>query len=516
MDLDTDFKSPLPPRRSGLEEELPKETENVISDQNQDTIGNIHTQSTTLSSQPIEQKKGLDFKNINKNQLIIFGSIGVVILLILFLIFGVLIPNLNGSKNKPVVLNYWGLWENPNVINGIIADFESKNPGIKINYKQNQKDDYRTRLAGRLSKPITEEDVPDIFRIHNTWIPMFRNNLAKVPVTTTTNLQLDTDFFSVYKQDLTENRSYLAIPLMYDGLGLFYNKDLISAAQVDLPKSWWNLENAANKLTVKDEVGNIKVAGVAMGLSDNIDHWSDILGVMMKQNGVDLLNIDSSTNNQKLQDVLLFYTLFATKDKVWDITLPSSTQLFANGKLAFYFAPSWRVFDIEQINPNLKFEITTIPQLPTLANVPLNQVTSDSDLTNIGWASYWVEGVNSKSPKQKEAWKFLEYLASKEGLEKMYTAQSQTRSFGEIYPRKSMIDQLLSNSRIKPFVSMADNSQSWYVSSNTFDSGVNDEMIKYFGDAINAIALNSKPVNEVTPDLVKGINQLIQKYQLKR
>lgn len=500
MDIE-DIKSPLPSRKTNFldDNNLAVEEKPVVAE----TSENANIEPTPILSQPA--KKGFSLKNFDKNQLIIFGIIGVVVVLILILIFAVIMPNIrNGGKQKQTVLNYWGLWEDSSVIEGIIADFEAQNPTIKINYIKNQKDDYRTRLEGRLSK-TDQEDVPDIFRIHNTWLPMFRENLAPVPATTVVNLQLDTDFFNVYQQDLKEGKSFLAVPLMYDGLALFYNKDLIDGAQIDLPKSWWNLEDAANKLTVKDGLGKIITSGVAMGLTDNIDHWSDILGLMMKQNGVDFL-ADSSSNDQKIRDVLTFYTLFANKDKVWDATLPQSTELFANGKLGFYFAPSWRIFDIEAMNPNLNFEITTVPQLPTLSNVPVNQVNNSTDLTNIHWASYWVEGINSKSSKQKEAWKFLEYLASKEGLEKMYTAQSQIRSFGEIYPRKSMADKLISNSKIKPFVSVADNAESWYLASRTFDNGINDEMIKYFGDAINAITMENKAPEDVMVDLKSGIN----------
>lgn len=520
MDIE-DIKSPLPPRRANIQEEpeipieIPPEENINVGEKVSENEATNEPGFTSVSSKPIE-KKGFDFKSLDKKQLIIFGGIGLAIVLIFILIFGVLVPNLRRNSGKKTVINYWGLWEDSSVINGIIADYEAKNPNIQIKYTQQQRNDYRTRLAGRLTKTgQSGEEVPDIFRIHSTWIPMFRNILAPVPTTTANNLKLDNDFFDTYKRDLKEGNSYLAIPLMYDGLALFYNKDLIDAAQVELPKSWWNLENAANKLTVRDNSGNIKIAGAAMGLVDNIDHWSDILGLMAKQNGVNFL-INDPTNNKKLQDVIAFYTLFATKDKVWNSSLPSSTEMFAAGKLAFYFAPSWRIFNIEEMNPNLKFEITTVPQLPTLANVPIDQITNDTDLTDIHWSTYWVEGVNSKSKNQKEAWKFLEYLASNENLEKMFTTESQIRSFGEIYPKKSLAESLASNPKINPFTSKADKAENWYLASRTFDDGLNDEMIKYFGDAVNSVVKNGKDPSDVMTPLRNGVNQLIQKYQLKR
>jgi ABC-type glycerol-3-phosphate transport system substrate-binding protein len=187
--------------------------------------------------------------------------------------------------------------------------------------------------------------------------------------------------------------------------------------------------------------------------------------------------------------------------------------LFANGKLAFYFGPSWRAFDIEQLNKNLNYGIVAVPQLPTLGGI--NQTGDTTELTNIHWASYWTEGVNSGSKNQKEAWKFLEYLSSPEVLEKMYTAESQGRDFGEIPPRKSMSSKLKDNAKVWPFISVADNATSWYLADNTGDAGVNSEMQKYFGDAINAVT-QTGDMTDIMTTLKSGIGQVQQKYNLKR
>jgi ABC-type glycerol-3-phosphate transport system substrate-binding protein len=201
---------------------------------------------------------------------------------------------------------------------------------------------------------------------------------------------------------------------------------------------------------------------------------------------------------------------------VWDESLPNSTQLFANGKLAFYFGPSWRVFNIEEMKiPGLNYEITTMPQLQVSVDMSAGP-SSEAELTDIHWATFWVESVNKNSKKQKEAWKFVEFLSQKENLEKLYMAASQTRAFGEIYPRVSMQDQMIQNPKIAPFVKAANNATSWYLCSRTFDgvSGVNEEMIKYFGDAINAITLKQVEASTAMVDLQNGINQIKERFKL--
>lgn len=493
-----EIKSPLPARKIKVEEIEEKEITAPIETR----------QTVPLSNETNKEEKG-GIKT-KKKKIIIFSLIGlVVVILSIFFIFF-----FKKDKEIEIVnLNYWGLWEDNGVMNGIIADFESKNPEIKINYKRNQIGNYRTRLIGRLEKSNNSlvEGV-DIFRIHNTWIPMFRNYLEVVPVETINKVGLENDFFDVYKSDLKENNNFLSIPLMYDGLALFYNKDLIAEAKVEIPKTWWELESAAIKLTKKDENEKIQISGVALGTTSNVDHWSDVVGIMMKQNGIDLSK-NISDNYKNLGDVLSFYSSFVTKDKVWNESLPNSTELFASGKLAFYVGPSWRIFNIQDLNKDLKFGIATLPQLPILGSE--GQTGDETELTNIHWASYWTEGVNSKSKHKEESWKFLEYLSSVEGLTKMYTAQSQVRDFGEIYPRKSMVDKISSNWKVSPFVTTANQATSWYLASETDDDGLNSDMQKYFSDAINSI-LKQGDMDEILVNLKNGVNQVRSKYKIKR
>lgn len=481
-----EMNSPLPPRRISVEEK-PEETATV---------------KPTVS---VEAKKEKPKWIIGVIGMIgVIGAIGIAVGIIKYI----------GGKGKgeAVTLNYWGLWEDESVMNGVIADFETKNPKIKVKYVYNQKDDYRTRLKAKLNKG--GEETVDVFRIHANWLPMFTENLTVVPEKTAGDLQLESDFFEVYKEGLKTGGKWKAIPLMYDGLVLYYNKDLIEAAGVSLPKGWWNLQEAASRLTVKDEMGRIKVAGVAMGLTENVDHWSDIVGLMMKQVGVDPLKSDKE-NQEKLQSVLTYYSLFKTKVGTWDESLPSSTLFFIAGKLGFYFGPSWRMFEIDEQNPNLRYEIMPAPQFPTIEGNLMGESNDEASLTNIHWASYWVEGVNTKGKHQKEAWKFLEYMASKDGLSKMYQTASQIRSFGEIYPRKSMASEISGNPKLKTFVETADQATSWYLTSRTFDKGLNDDMISYFQNAINKIVIEGADPSNVMPDLGNGINQVVQKYQIR-
>ena len=59
----------------------------------------------------------------------------------------------------------------------IIAAYEKSHPNIKIEYKMQSPNNFRTRLQ----TAIQEGNAPDIVRIHNTWLPMLIQSLSPAP-----------------------------------------------------------------------------------------------------------------------------------------------------------------------------------------------------------------------------------------------------------------------------------------------------------------------------------------------
>lgn len=401
------------------------------------------------------------------------------------------LPRLAPSKKvatPPVTITYWGLWEPQPVLASLINQFQTQNPNIIVNYVQQSHKDYRERLQSALAR----NQGPDIFRFHATWIPMLKDELASLPSSITDQSQ----FFPVAKKDLVKGNNLIGIPLMFEGLSLYYNQDIFTAAAKTPPTTWEDLRKTALELTVKDDTGKIQTAGVALGNTDNVDHWPDILALMLLQNGADPAN----PTNKLAEDALTFYTIFNLQDKVWDATLPRSTQAFATGKVAMYFAPSWRAHDLTQINSQLKFATVPVPQLPN---------------TQITWASYWAEAVAAKSKNKDAAIKFLEFLAQKDNLVKLYTEAGKVRAFGEIYPRKDLAETIKSDPIVGSFVTQAATAQSWYLSSLTHDNGINDRIIKYYQDAVNAVNQGT-PVTQALATAAQGITQVLSQYGLTK
>ena len=101
----------------------------------------------------------------------------------------------------------------------------------------------------------------------------------------------------------------------------------------------------------------------------------------------------------------VFYTDFANPTRegyTWNADMGRALDEFARGKVVFYFGYA---FDLPQIlaqAPQMNLEVIPIPQLDNTA--PVNV------------ANYWVESVTKKSAHKNEAWDFIRFITSPEGV----------------------------------------------------------------------------------------------------
>lgn len=403
--------------------------------------------------------------------------IGVIIL---FLVSsGVIkLPGSSGSDGvtpigggKKVTLTYWGLFEPPEVMAPLIAEYQKLNPNVTVNYSKQSYtalSQYKETVATRLYQPNNSQS-PDIVRVHQSWLPMLAKDLATIPATTYSASDFKQTF---YPQAVKQSGQALyGVPLMYEGLALLYNPDLFAEAGISTPPATWeDFRSTAIKLTKVDKSGQITQAGAALGLSGNITFSSDILSLMWAQSG---LTIPDDVETKSAEDALTFYTNFTLKDKVWDATLPNSLNAFANGKVAMIFTTTYGILDVLGFNPTAKISVAPVPQVPSLEGQP----------NNTTWGSFWVEVVAKNSPNQAAAWDFLKFLSSKSGQQQLFSEQKKIRPFGEIYSRRDLRDNLMSDTTLAAFVAGAETS----VGSITCDRSGNDDYVEAVNTAINSV-----------------------------
>ncbi len=432
-------------------------------------------------------------KSMKKILAIAGGFLAIVIVILLAVSF-FLSRNKAVEQKDEVELVWWGLWEDTSIIEPIIKEYEESHPKTKIKYTVQSKEDYRERLTSALASGTG----PDIFRLHNTWVPMFARSLTPLPASIMSAQEFGSTFYPVAGKDLTISTGIVGIPLEFDGMAMFINEELFTTFALTPPKTWDEFKVTAKALTITNKAGEIEQAGAAVGFSTNIDHWEDIVALIYLQNGADL----ALQREDRAQGALTFYTDLGRVGKVWDESLPPSTIAFAGGNVAIYFGPSWRVFDIQKLNPNLDFRI-----------LPMPQILKEEKEPDIMYASYWFEGVSNKSQGQAQAWDFLKFMSSKESLEKLYANASKTRAFGEPYSRVDMRELLLSDPMVGPFLELAPTAQSWYLASKTFDgeTGINSQLSTYFNDAVTEM-VRGGDINRASNNLDKGVAQVMKQY----
>ncbi len=445
-----------------------------------------------LAEIPLQTQDSLPITTDTSTNYSIFFIGGVVIFVIFFfLIFFFLFGK--KSSNKEVLLTYWGLWDGEEVMKPLIEEYQRKNKNIKIIYEKKSIQDYREKLIAR----INDGRGPDIFRFHNTWLPEIKQIVAPVPDMIISALDFEKNFYPIFTNDLKVGKFYYGIPLYIDGLVLIYNKNLFNKAGIQIvPSNWDELLDVASQLTVKDQEGRIITSGIALGTANNIEHFSDILGLFLLQNGAELKKLDSP----EAIDALKAYRKFAEPpNNFWDETMPNSITAFIQEKVAMILAPTWEILVIKAANPEIDLRTAPVPAVP------------GSKLISI--ANYWAEGVSIKSKNQLEAWKFLKYLAEKENLSKLYANQARVRLFGCPYPRIDMADLLIKNDFLSGIINEAKDLKSLPLISRTFDNGLNDEIIKYLENAINSTA-EGVSYEEAMRVANQGVNQVLSKFEL--
>jgi multiple sugar transport system substrate-binding protein len=398
---------------------------------------------------------------------------GIVLFLLMLGVATYLILNKNktNTQNQNVTLVYWGLWEPTSVMQPIIDEFESQNPGVDIQYSQQNFSSYESRIFTRLEQSSnTSEPAPDIFRVHNSWVPKYYKYLYPLPSSIMSSTQYAQLFYPTAVEDFTgKDGNIYAIPWEIDGLMVYYNKQLLASEGVQTPpEDWDSFFELAQKLTKRDSAGKITQAGLAMGTSKNIKHSAEILSFLLLQEGAELIDETKTTvslNTTKGIKVFQTYTNLAQGDSaIWSSTLPTDLEMFFSGKLAMMIGPSWRAFDIIEAAPTIEFETAPLPQLK-------------ANSETIYYSTYWGDAVNKTCSNPTLAWKFVKFLSEKAQQMELYSNSSKIRAFGEPYSLVELNSEMTGKAYVSAIAEMAPKMKAWQMGDESFVKSTLNEAV---------------------------------------
>ena len=377
------------------------------------------------------------------------------------------------KKEKPTFISYVGLWD-PKIINPLKVEFQRQHPNVTVEYEKKDPRLYYETLKNLISS----DKSPDIFWWHSGLGPLLKEHLAKLDEATLSTADYERTYYPITKADAKIGGFYRGIPLEIDGLALIYNKKLFAEKKlVKPPKTWSELQRVyVPALNKYDKKKGVLRSAIALGTANNISNFSEIVGLLLFQNGVSFVkNADVNVNKSLAinkdnlgERAIEFYTSFiAGKSRVWDTTLPNSIRAFAKGKVAMIILPAYKL-------PSLQTQVRAYGNKAKLGVAELPQPPNRTPVT---WASYWLSGVSLKSEHQKEAWEFIKFLSEPDNLRKIFKEEVKMRKVGRPYPRVDMNKELRKDPLLVPYISQAPYAKSFYLHPETFDKSLNDGMV---------------------------------------
>lgn len=448
-------------------------------------------------------------------------------IIILALIFTFLLTSGFGCKlvdkttqeaMKPITLTYWRVYDGEDAFEEILNAYKKLHPFITINYRKLRYSEYE----GELINALAEDRGPDIFSIHNTWTKKYLSKITPMPPTITMAYPVErgaikkeiipelrtakspglndikNNFVDAVYQDVViptldkktnqyEQKIY-GLPLSVDTLAMYYNKDLFNNAGIAEPPAYWNntFQQDVKKMTKQNDKGEIIQSGAALGGTNNIERYSDILSILMMQNGSVMMDeggqvlfnrIPITFKDQKYNpglEALRFYSDFSNPAKEvysWNKELDNSLNMFTQGKLGIMFGYSYHLPTIKAQAPKLNFGITKLPQIE--GNTPVN------------FANYWIETVSNKSKYANEAWDFVQFAATADQV-KTYLSKAKKPT-----ALRALVNEQIDDLDIGVFAEQILTAKSWYKGADS------NAMEKIFADMIDTVLIQEKIENVI-------------------
>ncbi len=285
----------------------------------------------------------------------------------------------------------------------LAAEFMKEHPNVTVKVLVIPADGYDEKVLSLIAggKP------PDLFTSGDVQIA---NIVAKNYAVDLTELAQQTNFdlsqfYPQVIQGLTFDNKLVGLTDNWDTQVMYYNKDLFDAAHVPYPTADWtwdDFESAAKQLTSGE--GTSKVFGAIF------DPWFAPTYSTVWSFGGDVVNADGTTCeiNQPpaIQALTFIKGLFdqglAPSPQELDQQGQGSEQIFLSGRGAMLIGNGrWAAYDLQSVT-RFSWAMAPLPQGPA------------------GRANFFhlsMFAIAANSPNQSEAWQFLQFMVSKQGIE---------------------------------------------------------------------------------------------------
>jgi multiple sugar transport system substrate-binding protein len=284
-------------------------------------------------------------------------------LVVFFMCFVFALTAFTGPARAEVIeLSLWHYWANPvehEHITRFVQMFNEAHPGIRVTETLVPRDD----LLRQYTMGAVAGELPDIGMVDNPDHASFSAMGTFEDITELVMGWGQKDFFfeGPMMSTMYEGRIY-GIPNNSNCLALFYNKDILEAAGVEVPTTWEELEAACATLTHDD------VYGLAISAVMNEEGTFQFMPWFISADG----SIDDLGGPGPVKAVSFLKGLIDKGYMSGDVinwTQSDANQQFMNGKAAMQINGPWNVPGIERDAPDLNWGVALIPRDVKYASV---------------------------------------------------------------------------------------------------------------------------------------------------
>jgi multiple sugar transport system substrate-binding protein len=333
---------------------------------------------------------------------------------LLLLSLAALLSSCTQRQQQGVVLKFWAMGREGEVVTALIPEFERTHPGVRVEVQQLP----WTAAHEKLLTAFAGEVMPDVFQLGNTWIPEFEvlNALAPLDgyVRTSAVVRQDDYFPGIWDTNVVDGNLW-GLPWYVDTRVMFYRQDLLKRAGFNTPPQTW-ADWMKAMTAIKRIVGPDNYAILLPS-----DEFEPLLALALQQNEPLLRDGDRYGNFRSagFQRSLQLYADMYTQKLAPLNRITNVYHEFGMGYVSFYISGPWNMGEFKRRLPAEQQGkwMTAILPGPT---GPVASVAGGSSLV-----------VASSSRHQKEAWQLIEYLSRTDSLARFHELT------GDLPPRRS-------------------------------------------------------------------------------
>lgn len=320
-----------------------------------------------------------------------------------------------GEKEQLVIWHYLSQGYNSRALGNMAEEFNQSQDKIKVTTQYVPDEDFRKKLALSMADGV----MPELVLMDSADFQFFNDIQPFVDLTD--KIEEREEYLPQAMAACTVDDRIMGLPFGLNCIALYYNEDIFSVHNAEVPQTWADFYDTAVKLS--DELHY----GFAMPAVQGEESAYNFLPVLWAAGGtVDTVN---SEDSKKAFHLLRQLTEGGAMSKqAINLNGADLVSQFSEGKIAMMFNATTMIDSIREQNPDLDFGVTFLPQSQ-----------SGEQISIMGGEVFGVK----RGPHQQAAVEFLQFISDRERMEG-YLEQS-----GYLSPRQDILEEQYTNDPLK-------------------------------------------------------------------